>query len=342
MIIKRILGLIMLLTGFTILALSLAGAYYVGDRLSALSEALRGSLDLASQSLDAARATLATVEGVVGDLGGSLDTAVQATANASRTLSDSRPLIDNVATVTTQEVPEAVEGIQDALPNIIQVAGAVDTALVALSALNIDRTINLPFGGSIPLRFDLGIDYNPSAPFDDTLRGFQTSLDGLPESLRGLEEDLRLTNDNLASLAADLQATSDNLTTINTRVGEIAPLLAQYTALIDQLDAAIVQMEGDLDRQIDLLRIGVPTLLVFLALSQLAPLYLGWELLTGQRGRYVVAPAATSIVVDKPAAVTAVLLDTPHDTAPAPTDETLATDDTRPWTSTDVEDHARS
>ncbi|WP_374689197.1 hypothetical protein [Promineifilum sp.] len=339
MIIRRILGLIMLLTGLTILALSLAGAYYVGDRLSALSVGLKSSLDLAGQSLDTARATLGVVESTVGDLGGSLDTAVQATGNASRTLSDSRPLIDNVAAVTTQEVPEAVEGIQAALPNMIEVAGVIDNTLVTLSSFGIDRTIPLPFGASIPLQFDLGIDYNPSAPFDDTLRGFQGSLDGLPESLRGLEEDLRLTNDNLASLATDLQATSDNLTAINTRVGEIAPLLAQYTALIDQLDGTIAQVEGNLDRQIDLLRIGVPALLIFLALTQLAPLYLGWELLTGRRepGRYVLAPAAAPIVVDKPAAVTAVLLDTAPGAAPLPADELPPLDDPLP-----VEDRGRS
>lgn len=344
MIIRRILGLIMLLTGLVILIASLAGAYYIGDRLSALSTTLKSSLDLAGQSLDTARATLGAVEGMVGDLGGSLDTAVQATANASLTLSDSRPLIDNVAAVTTQEVPEAVEGIQAALPNMIEVAGVIDTTLVTLSSFSIDRTIPLPFGASIPLQFDLGIDYNPSAPFDDTLRGFQGSLDGLPESLHGLEDDLRLTNDNLASLAADLQATSDNLTIINTRMGEIAPLLAQYTLLIDQLDATIAQVEGNLDRQIDLLRVGVPVLLIFLGLTQLAPLYLGWELLTGRRdpNRYVVAPAAAPIIVDKPAAVTAVLLDTAPGTAPLPADEVPPFDDTLPKSRLDTEDRGRS
>ncbi len=338
MIIRRILGSIMLLTGLAILALSLAGAYYVGDRLGALGAAVRDSLAVAAQSLETARATLAVMDSTIGDLEGSLDTAVQATASASRTIGDSRPLIDNVSTVTTQEVPEAVEGIQAALPNMIQVAGAIDSTLVTLSSIGIDRTIPLPFGGSIPLQFDLGIDYNPTTPFDDTLRGFQTSLDGLPESLRGLEDDLQVTNDNLASLSADLQATSDNLTAINDRVGEVAPLLDQYTSLIDQLDAAITQIGGNIDRQLDLLRVGVPLVLLFLGLTQLAPLYLGWELLTGQRdpSRYLLAPAAVPIAIDKPAAVTAVLLDTTPDAPPPPVDDTLA------WPPPEPEDRAQS
>jgi hypothetical protein len=283
MIIRRILGLIMLLTGLAILALSLAGAYYVGDVLDNMAQGVTNSLTLASQSLDTARGTLELARDTINDVYGGLDTAIGATANASRTIADSRPLIDNVAAVTTQEVPEAVEGIQAALPNMIQVASVIDRTLVTLSSVGIDRDIPLPFGGSIPLRFDLGIDYNPTIPFDESLRGFETSLEGLPESLRGLEDDLRATNENLTTLSADLLATSDNLTTINTRVGEMLPLLDEYTALIDQLNVTIAQIEGQIGDRLNTIRIGVIVLLLAIGLTQLAPIYLGWELITGRR-----------------------------------------------------------
>ena len=309
MIIRRLLGLIILLTALAIAAGSAYAATMVGDALTALGGSIHANLALASQSLATARNTLVLSRDTFDDVNGGLGTAVQATANASRTVADSRPLLDNVTVVTTQEVPEAVEGIQNALPSMIEVAGVIDNTLRTLSTIGIDRTINLPFGGSIPLKFDLGIDYAPATPFDVSLRGFQASLDGLPESLRGLEDDLTLTGQNLDALATDLQAASDNLAVINGRVGEVLPLIDQYLTLVDDLSQTIERVDGDVERQLETLRLGAIGLLVLLALSQLAPLYLGWELLTGRRdpARRVAVVKETAVAPAPAAPLTAVL-----------------------------------
>jgi len=319
MVIRRILGLIILLTALVIFSAGLYAAYTVDDALTEVGAGIRDNLALASQSLDTARNTLALSRDTFSDVNGGLGTAVAATANASLTVRDSRPLIDNVGVVVTQEVPEAVEGIQNALPNMIEVAGGIDSTLRTLSSIGIDRTINLPFGGSIPLQFDLGIDYAPAVPFDNTLRGFQASLEGLPESMRGLETDLQTTSANLDALAIDLQAASDNLAIINSRVGEVLPLVDQYLALADQAGAAIDRVDANIDAQLDALRLGAVAVLVLLALSQLAPLYLGWELLTGRRNPVRHVPIAKgSATGDAPTAVIAAPTTTVIAPHPAP------------------------
>lgn len=313
MIFRRILGLLMLLTALAILAFTIAGGVYVGGALARLGDSLQANLTLVSDSLATARETLVLSRDTFGDVNGGLGTAIDATASASRTVAESQPLIENITTVVTQEVPEAVEGIQGALPNMIQVAGVIDQTLRTLSSVGIDRTIPLPFGGSIPLKFDLGIDYSPVSSFDSSLRGFQTSLNGLPESLRGLESDLQTTSANLATLSTDLQATSDNLATINDRVGAVVPIIDQYLTLIDDLNTTVSRVSADIDRQLETLRLGAMVGLLFLALSQLAPLYLGWELLSGRRGQASTALAPASAVVinpETPAKVT-VALDSP-------------------------------
>lgn len=299
MIIRRVLGLIMLLTGLTLLIASLAAAYFAGDVLDGFADSINRSVEVASTSLDAARSTLELARDSISDVDGGLATAVTATAGAARTLDESRPLIDNVATVTTQEVPEAIEGMQTALPNMIEVAGVIDKTLTTLSSVGIDQTIPLPFGGSIPLRFDLGIDYNPTTPFDESLRVFEASLVGLPESLRGLEDDLAATNSNLASLSTDLQATSDNLGTINARMSDLGGLFDQYTLLIDDVAGLLAQIETQLGPRLELIRLVAIALLIALGLSQLAPIYLGWELITGQRDpqRYI---ENTTIITEAP------------------------------------------
>lgn len=326
MIIRRILGLIMLLAGLALLVFSLAGAYFAGDALAGLAGGIDRTLATASQSLDAARDTLALARDSISDVDGGLATAVAATAGAAQTLNDSRPLLDNVATVTTQEVPEAVEGIQAALPNMIEVAAVIDRTLTTLSSVGIDREIPLPFGGSIPLSFDLGIDYNPTTPFDESLRTFETSLVGLPESLRGLEDDLSATNANLASLSDGLQATSDNLGTINTRISELGPLLDQYSLLVEQADDLLSQVGAQVEPRLELIRVGVIALLIALGLSQLAPIYLGWELLTGRRDR-LTEPTTLVVAADHPASVVVATVEEPSDMILPADEPTLYTPD---------------
>jgi hypothetical protein len=273
----------MLITALSIVAFSLAGVFYMNTALEELARSIKGSLLLTTQSLDAARSTINFAMATTGDVGEGLNAAVQATGSAAQTMAGSRPLIENVNGVVTQEIPQAIEGIQGALPSMIQVAAVIDNTLETLSSIGVNRDIPLPFGGSFPLRFDLGIDYNPEVPFDVSLRGFQTSLDGLPESLRGLEDDLGGTAENLTMLAADLQLASDNLASISEQFEDIEPLFTQYSMLVDQLESTVAQVEADIDRQLTYIRYGAIAVLFFLALTQLAPLYLGWELITGRR-----------------------------------------------------------
>lgn len=285
MIVRRIFGLIMLLTGLTIMAFSLISAYFAGDAISKTAEGISNNLALSIDGLDASADALLLSRNSLGDVVTGLDTVVAATANASRTLEDSRPLINNVAIVTTQDVPKTIEGVQATLPNLIEVASVVDATLVTLSSVGIDQNIPTPFGISIPFKFDLGIDYNPTIPFDASLRTFGDSLEGLPESLRGLGDDLETTNNSLATMSNDLQATSDNLATINNWIRDTGPLLDQYIELISRLRGTVEKAEGRLNSSLMMIRFATIALLVAVGLTQLAPIYLGWELLTGRRNQ---------------------------------------------------------
>ena len=92
MIIRRILGLIILLTALAILGGSIYTAIPVGDTLAGLGAGIRDNLALAAQSLDTARTTLTLSRDTFSDVNGGLGTAVAATANAALTVRDSRPL----------------------------------------------------------------------------------------------------------------------------------------------------------------------------------------------------------------------------------------------------------
>jgi ABC-type transporter Mla subunit MlaD len=294
-IIKRILGLIMMIVALAIIILSIIGAFRVGDAIASVTASIESTLRFTSESLTTAADTVTLTQDTIREVGTGLDTASTATANLSGAIADSRPFLSSVSVIISEDLPANLEAVQAALPNVVQVAGVIDRTLTTLSSIGIDQTIDLPFGQSIPLQWDLGIDYDPGIPFDQTIGTFESTLDGLPESLRDLEGDLTTTTDNLGVLADNLLTISDDLDTINQNVNNLVPLLDQYTVLIGDLQTAIDSALERIQVQLDALRMGVIIGLALLALSQLAGLYLGYELLSGRREERV-----TTVMVTPP------------------------------------------
>jgi hypothetical protein len=241
-----------------------------------------------------------TAQGTLDDVAAAIGTSVTTTANLSTTVQETGPLLANITTVVTEEVPENIESIQAALPSMIQVADVIDNTLSRLAEFGFEREIQLPLGVTVPLSFDLGIEYAPEVPFDTSLIAFQDSLDGLPESLRALESGLADASANTQTLSDDLLATSASLETINSRVAELGPMMNQYVQLIDQLTTTMDDVQSRLGDQLDLIATGAAGMFILLALSQLAPLYLGYELISGRREPVAPKDQQVLLVSDAP------------------------------------------
>lgn len=299
-IIRRILGGIMSATALAIIVISILGAFQVGGAVASLSTRIENTLQFTSDSLSTAGETIILTQTTIEEVGTGLDTAATATINLSGAIADSRPFLEGVNVLVTHDLPANLEAVQTALPNIVQVAGVIDQTLTTLNGIGLDRTIDLPFGQSIPLQWDLGINYNPEVPFDQTLSTFEDTLAGLPENLRGLENDLTTTTDNLGLLSDNMLTISNDLMTIKGSVGELIPLLDQYTALINDLQASLSRAQISIPAQLNTLRLGIILGLILLALSQLAGLYLGWELITGKRDQLPATVLVTAPIKEVP------------------------------------------
>ena len=67
-------------------------------------------------------------------------------------------------------------------------------------------------------------------------------------------------------------------------------LIDQYIAIVDNLNLTIEQTQTNLDSQLALAKTVIFVAFLWILLAQLAPLYLGWELVSGQRNGSVTAP----------------------------------------------------
>ena len=287
----RLLGVVMLLIGLSGIAVSVAGVIGGRQAVDLVGVGLEEALLLTTDSLATVVDTLVLAKTTVSDVNTTLDTVEVAIVDAGQTITETRPLLMEISDVTSQEVPNSLEAVQQTIPNLELVAATIDDTLTTLNQFRIDETLSVPnpFGGeplfTYDFNYDLGIDYDPAVPFEQSVTQIGGSLDGLAPHLTDLSTQIDVVNDNLEVISKDVLAIASDLSVINERVAEIDPLLDEYIRLVTEVNDQIRRLRTGATEQLETVKLAITIVMVWFGLMQLAPLYLGWELASGQRGR---------------------------------------------------------
>lgn len=275
---SRLIAVVLLLVGIVGIGIAVAGILFGVQVVDSLGEALYQNLELTSESLDTVNDTLLVTKQTISQTGQAISTVGDTTESVAQLLDDAQPLLDNVGMVATENVPASLEATQNAIPNLVTVAATIDNTLETLSSFQFERTIL-----GVPIGFDLGIDYDPEAPFDESVAQIGTSLEGVPENLRDLQVPLGTASDNLATVSDNLQTLSTDLAQIEGSVEQVEPLLDDYIDIVNQIQGNIAQTQASIDDQLQMVKTGIILLFVWFGLNQIVPLYLGADLITDGR-----------------------------------------------------------
>lgn len=286
-ILRRMAGVVMLLTSIIGLAISAAGTIYGHRLVGSAGEGLEESLDLTVQSLDTTEETLRLLKENVGQVNDGLDTVESVALNVSQAISETRPLLSEITLVVSHQVPDSLEAFQTAVPGMSQSAAVVDRTLMALSNLRVEREV-LGF----PIQFDLGIDYAPEVPFDESVKRIGESMEGVTPRLRGLEPHLEIANDNLEMISQDIATVSGDLDVINSGIADVAPLLDDSVHIVADLKDFVGRTQMALTDHVSTASLAVTVVMAWIGLAQIVSLCLGWELATGRRERRLPVPNA--------------------------------------------------
>lgn len=276
--VRRFFGILILLTGIFGLVLGVIGLRAANNLIDQLGVALDNTLKATSTNLDNVHETLVVTKSSLREATVAIET-VQITAlDLSTTITETRPFLSSVNEVATVNVPESLDAFQIAIPNIAEVAGGIDDAMVALSNFTFATQLL-----GVDLGFDLGISYAPAVPFDETIIELGASLEGLPESLRELDTQIQVTSDNLVVISRDVERLSADIGNINTQLKRFDPVVDGYIKTVSDLRFSANQARQDIDQQMGMLKTGVNFIFLWLALMQITPLYLGAKLVFGKK-----------------------------------------------------------
>lgn len=307
--IRRILGFIMLLVAFVGFAIGISAVIMSRQFVDDVASGLDQSLVLATDSLDTVQQSLIVAKSTVTEVNDSINTVETTVTNLSRTVSQTRPLLQQVNTVASEDVPDSIEAVQASLPNVSSVAAAVDETLTTLNDFQINQTIL-----GIPIRYDLGINYNPDVPFNESIDSIGSSLEGVPERLRSMAIYVNVADENLVTATADMRRLARDLDDISTSVEEINPLLDEYIRIVGEISDMVRQTRTQAQRSLANARTILTLVFIWFSLTQVAPLYLGIALLRGRR----LHPEEAVVLPENHQLVEATAVDLEEEDGPSP------------------------
>lgn len=274
---RRILGIVLIILAVSGVWLVFTAGQSAKQTTGSLGEGLKTNIDLVLESLDAISDSLLHTQDVLADVEAALVRAEETAVAVSTSLEGIDPILIELQTITTQDLPDSLEAIQQAVPDAVQAADAIDATLTTLNRFEIDTTI-LGF----PIRYDLGINYNPTVPFSASVQEIGVSLEGIPERLRSLEDAFADTQSNTELIGADMSNLGGDLAAINEQIAEFSPLIDDLNGVVIEAGDNLRLVQGQIDDQVASVQNTLTIGMIWLIFSQMVPLYLGYELILGR------------------------------------------------------------
>ncbi len=272
------MGMLRILVCLIWAAISIA-ALYNGDQVIQFSQdVLQRNLSLVQENLGILNDLLDETSGVLISVEESLSTLRDAIVGVTLALTDTRPLLDEASQVITQDVPEALDGLQDSMPTLIETAAAVDDTLTFLSVLQF--TIPNFFGEDWVI--GLGVDYNPAVPLDQALADLSTNLEDVPDDLRGMENDLNTTSTHLLTLRDDLAVLADDLYQVNQQVDDLEPHMQALSENLLEMQSSFQGVEEKYSKMLLQIRMVYLAFFSLILVGQVPSAYIGFLLMRGK------------------------------------------------------------
>ena len=272
---RRRTGLLMTWLGITGVAAGLVVAGVSLVQVPEVRDTADRSVQLTAETLDVVADSIllsaTTVESLETALGGVVDV-LSSVRDGIDAVGDALTSVDDV---TGGSLADSLEAVSTILPTIETSAGAIDDALSLLDAT--------PFLSG----------YDPEVPLDESIADLRASIDPLIVDLRALDTEFADVTLALDDVSARLASTIADVEVIEEQVAATDALFERYRTSVTEARALAEEYDRDVDRGFGWLRwLGVLTGL-FLAASQVVPLWLGIQLRRGGAPRIRSGPPPT-------------------------------------------------
>jgi chromosome segregation ATPase len=255
-----LIGLLLIATAIAGLALSAVGIAAVWRVEKSMLTDLDRTLSLLDSTLQASADGLVVAGDSLNQSMISLGTLSDTIETTGTSIHDTIPLIETMAKVTTQELPETIASTQAALESAQTSARVVDATLTMITSIPLLRTT--PYQAN-----QLG----------DAMGDISTSLDPIPVSLLSMEDALASTQTNLGTVQQQFSTIAGDIEAIQASLSGAQGVIDQYQGVVAALQEQVTQARSSLESTLITITWAITILLIWLGLTQIGLLTQGLE-----------------------------------------------------------------
>jgi hypothetical protein len=281
-VVRRILGVLVMLAGLLGLVLSLAGLVTVWAAKPTVAVYANATIDTLSDSVVTSQNVMEVTRQALGATIDSVDALSAMLSTTAATVDDTKPVLDEVNILMSTKLPSTLKAATDSLYTAQEAARVLESTIQQLDAFRFLLSATPLVADMVP---PPGEAYNPEKPMADSLGELASNLESLPDTFVGMSTNLSTTDDKLAAVQANLVTMSESVGLISSSLSEYEKMVVQSKSSMDNLKSILTNIQSNLPTILNAAAIVLTLLFSWLLAAQVVILSQGWELYQGTADR---------------------------------------------------------
>jgi HAMP domain-containing protein len=292
-IMRKILGVLVMIAGVLGLAISLAGLAGLWMVKSSVVGHVDSTIDTLKTSITTSQITMEVTGQALGATVESVDALSILLSSTASSVEETGPMIETANTMLGKNLPDTFESATGSLISAQQAAVVLDSSIKSLVAFQ-EIMSTVPLVSAFveqPAQ-----PYNPEKPLAESLGEVAAELEALPAMFTTMAESMEKADDNLETIHSSLVTMSASALTISQSLSEYEAMVIQSQKSVDSIPLMLTNIQDNLKRVWDGTVLGLSLFLLWLLAIQVVVFSQGWELYQGTAGRMEGGEPETTVI----------------------------------------------
>jgi hypothetical protein len=281
-ILRRILGILVMIAGILGLVISVAGLVGVWMAKPIVTISATSTINTLNTSITTSQTAMEVTKQALGATVDSVDALSVMLASTATSVEETAPVVEQMNVFLGTNLPNTLESATDSLKSAQQAAVVLDSTVKSLEAFQFAM-------GGVPLVSAFvqvpTQAYNPEVPLDESLGQVAAELESLPPMFIQMSADLGKADDNLITIQTSLTTMSGSVQLISQSLSEYEAMISQSQASMGELAPILANLQNNLEPIVNGVTLGLTLFLLWLLAIQVVVFTQGWELYQGTAGR---------------------------------------------------------
>jgi hypothetical protein len=281
-VIRRILGVLVMIAGILGLGISLAGLIVVWVIKPSVATYANTTIDTLSESVTTSQNVMEITGQALGATVDSLDALSIILSTTATTVDNTTPMLNDINTIMSDTVPSTLKAATSSLYTAQEAAQVLESTIKSLDSFRFLLSATPLLGNLVG---QPGESYNPEKPLADSLGELASSLETLPDTFVEMSVKLSTADDNVGSIRGNLVTMSNGVGVISSSLAEYEKMVVQSQSSMDNLTPILTNIQSNLATILNGVAIILTLFFLWLLAAQVVILSQGWELYQGTANR---------------------------------------------------------